>query len=221
MNQYKKVNKLIKIISRLFIINVCVLVLSCATFREGGIQSFDGKILKHELLPKKKIALIIQGQLIDNGIEVPEKYIQKYYTKYWIESSEEAYKVQRIFSSVYVVKDRDKKPIDADFISQVNIRVEKNYNSGLGLINFLTLTLVPYKESIKITVVTSIYDKSDKLLKAYKRSEGVTIWNQLLMIFVVPFTKMHELRDEGAVYSEIYYDANMDIIRQAHEDEIF
>ncbi len=34
------------------------------------------------------------------------------------------------------------------------------------------------------------------------------------MIFVAPFTGMHELRDEGAVYSEIYYDPSMDIIRR-------
>lgn len=203
------------------VLAISLFFISCATFREGKIPSYSGIVSGHSSFSKGKIALIIHGQLIDNGTEVPAKYIKNQYVKYWVQATEKAYKDQHILYTIYSAENKEIQPIDTGLISEVNIIVEKDYNLVLGFLSFLTLTFVPLRESFIINISTTIHDKSGTILKTYKRSEEVVTWNQLFMIFVMPFTGMHEFRDEGDVFSEIYYDANVDIIKEACRDGVY
>ncbi len=130
-----------------------------------------------------------------------------------IDSTEDAYIKSGLFSSVRVVEPNSgSKRFKADFISEVII--DSSYDVSCSSCCTLgSLYVIPSKGKKSIFNITTIKDRKGGFIKTYKNSGSYTVWHGIVFIPLNPFFKLHDELDK-----EIYFDTNLDILRQLYED---
>ena len=187
------------------ILFICISLVSCASYRKGLIQRYEGGEFRHHLARVCNVDLIVNGTVLDNNIEVQQKYLSFLYERHWIDAIVRAFEDQSIFNPVNIKRGRLGTTSTSNLSFDIFICIDKKYSRIMGLLNVLSLSIAPFQESFTIYITVSIFDKTGKIINRYNQFESVTIWNHFLMVFLMPFTEMNELRDEGAIFSEIYY----------------
>jgi hypothetical protein len=176
----------------------------CAAFREGNIPRYpsvpEAGIAKH-----KSISVKVYGAVILND-QIYRSHPKA--MKTWRQQTITAYEKSGYFSEVK--EDTGK----ADLYSEVVIVDKGNPNAFFAFITGLTLYLMPSKATDEFTVKTTITDGDGDILGAFEKRETVTLWQQLIMIFAMPFNW------PSSVAKEALYDLSRATIQDAHAEGI-
>lgn len=172
----------------------------CASFRAGNVPHFSS-LPPTARVERKSISLKVYGAVILNG-----KIYQCHPTamKKWRKQTIRAYEDSGLFSEV------KEDANELDLYAEVVIVDRGDTNAFLAFITGLTLYLIPSKATDEFTLKTTIKDKDGNILGAYEKSETVTLWQHLLLVFALPFNW------PASVAKEALYDLNCATIKEAN-----
>jgi hypothetical protein len=74
-----------------------------------------------------------------------------------------------------------------DVQANIKIKSEGKGNGNRALLSYFTLFLVPSSSQTTYTVTTEFLDRDNELLGSIRRSDTVVKWQQLFMLFAMPF----------------------------------
>jgi hypothetical protein len=175
--------------SRLIIVLLCAcpfLQSGCAAFRTGQLE----EIRSWPLLPntdKKSIAVLVNGKVIlGDALKEASQAVMKHWTEYTIK----AYRESGLFSSVTAVSPGETDSQGADLRAEVDV-LEKGRDSEVvsfiwGFISGYTMTIIPANARGDYILETVIKDRNGQTLGSIKKSEGVSFWIQLFLVFLMP-----------------------------------
>ncbi len=219
-------NRITKII---FLLTFLILqFFSCVSFREGTVKEYNEFPVNNK---HKSVNILLTGNYIVDGTEKlyhESDMIKKDYDEVWVNSTKNAYEKCGIFLQVnlkFISEPFSGNEMKND--SDVSIEINIKNSEDLSRFGFVCYTLfvcsagiIPayYDEKIELTAV--IKTKNYNEINKYYRSETIQTVYHLSMIFVMPFTDLNELRGNPFKYEKVYYDMNMDIIKQAYDEGI-
>lgn len=177
----------------------------CASFRADQlppITSWPPELTEN----KKTISLIIAGEALMKGKhqEVNINMLSK-----WCEHTVKAYQDSGLFSSVST------GIIDSDIRAEIRIIDQGEGSAGLAFLSGFTFFIIPAYAYDQLSVITTLTDKDGNILGQYSKSEKVTFWMHLFLIFVMPFNSPF------SVAGEVLYDLNRATINEAHQNAQF
>lgn len=93
-----------------------------------------------------------------------------------------------------------------DFTVEIHLLEESSFKQQAfsGLINLVSLTLIPMPYTWDYTMTAHLYDQKGKLLKSYERKATLDNWVEALLIFAYPFYPIEGKREE--IYSGFLHD---------------
>ena len=180
------------------------LVSGCAAYRAGNLPQISSWP-PESVNDKKSISIVVSGEAILGGKHqaAPSTYI-----KISQEPTAKAYRNAGLFSDVKVGF------AETDLRAEVKIVHQGETNLGLGFLSGLTLFLIPSKTTDEFVVKTTIKDSEGDTIGTFEKSETITMWQQLFLIFATPFNF------PGSVVKETLYDLNRAIINEAHSQGV-
>jgi hypothetical protein len=178
----------------------------CASFRIGHLEPPAEWPPKSADAGKKSIALLVSGKLNINGKEqlMPTAVLHKWQKRIAI-----AYKDSGLFSEVRFGL------VEADYKADVTILDRGEFIQAMALLSGLTLTLIPGKAYDEYVVQTTVRDREGKTVGVFEKTDGMSRWFQLFLIFAMPFST------PSSVFDEVAYDIHRAIISKAHARGIF
>jgi hypothetical protein len=177
----------------------------CAAFREGNVPRVKGPS-RGAMEGQRTISLEVQGAVILSG-KIYQTHPKT--MKDWRKQTVKAYEDSGMFLEVTDGAD------DADFHAEVMIVDRGKPNAFLAFITGLTLYVIPSKATDEFTVKTTISDRDGKTVGTFEKSETVSLWQQLFLVFAMPFNW------PSSVAKEALYDLNRATISDAHAHGIF
>ena len=100
----------------------------------------------------------------------------------------------------------------ADITAEVALSgLEPRTNGFLRLLNGVTLTLIPDRIAYSPTMTTIFRDQQGTVIGTVQKSEDVSLWMELFLLFGMPFVD-----GPGAKIESVYYDLHRATISQAH-----
>jgi hypothetical protein len=173
----------------------------CASFRIGHLEPPTEWPPKSADAGKKSIALLVSGTLNINGKEqvMPTAVLHKWQKRIAI-----AYKDSGLFSEVRFGL------VEADYKADVAILDRGEFIQAMALLSGLTLTLIPDKAYDEFVVQTTVRDREGKTVGVFEKTDGMSSWIQLFLIFAMPFNT------PSSVFDEVAYDIHRAIISEAH-----
>ena len=87
-------------------------------------------------------------------------------------------------------------------------------NIGLGVLSFLTLTVIPCTGTDEFNIKTTLNDSQGNTLGSFEKTETINTWIQLLLIFFTPFNGSNSI-------SQTLYDLNCATINEANEKAFY
>lgn len=191
-----------------FLCVALVLVTSygCASFRIGHLEPPAEWPPKSADAGKKSIALLVSGKLNINGKEqvMPTDVLHKWQKRIAI-----AYKDSGLFSEVRFGL------VEADYKADVTILDRGEFIQAMTLLSGLTLTLIPGKAYDEFVVQTTVRDREGKTVGVFEKTDGMSTWFQLFLVFAMPFNT------PSSVFDEVAYDIHRTIISKALARGIF
>ena len=185
-----------------FLVSVGTLSLlsGCASFREGNVPRAQ-PASQRAVTEGKTISVKVYGAVILSGdiYQANPETLKK-----WRRQTIKAYEDHDIFSVVRGDAG------ESDLHAEVMIIDRGDPNRFLAFITGLTLYIIPSKVTHEITVKTTIKDGDGNTLGNFEKSETITLWQQLLMIFAMPFNLPE------SVNREALYDLNRATLKEAH-----
>lgn len=184
---------------------VALLFSGCASFRSGNLPAIT-QWPPENAVKGKSISVIVSGESSING---KEQEVNSLFIKNWSEQVTRAYQDSGLFTEV--------KPglSDTDLKAEVRIIDRGEANLGLAFLTGLTLYLIPSSATDEITIKTSIKNKDGDTLGTFEKSETITMWQQLFLIFAMPGNF------PLSVTKETLYDVNRATITEAHSKGSF
>jgi len=101
---------------------------------------------------------------------------------------------------------------DSDLKAEIEIIDSTRRNVGLAILTGLTLYLVPSIGTDELTVRTTLKDRGGNTLGTCEKSETITTWVQVLLVFATPF------HHPGSVYEETLRDLNRSTIMELRSE---
>jgi hypothetical protein len=89
--------------------------------------------------------------------------------------------------------------------------LEARTNGFMRLLNGMTLTLIPDKIEYTPTVTAVFKDRQGNTISTFKKSEDISIWVELFLVFAMPFVD-----GPNTVAESVFYDLHRAIINEAH-----
>jgi len=178
---------------------------NCALFREG-LQAPKSGTIEVTKPASKTLSINVSGIVVENGGN-PQS-MQSMFLKPWQDVSLEEGKASSLFTSVVSGEPK------SDFILDLEVREDSSANIALALVTGLTLYLFPSSASAEITL-KGTFKKAGKEVGTVIRKEKVTFWQQILLIFVLPF------KFPGNVMNDIRHDMVFDIYKEANQKAFF
>jgi hypothetical protein len=90
--------------------------------------------------------------------------------------------------------------------------LEPRTNGFLRIFNGISLTLIPDRIAYSPTMTTTFRDQEGKVIATIQKSEDVSLWIELFLLFGMPFVD-----GPGRKIESVYYDLHRATISQAHE----
>ena len=189
---------------RWMIVRVVVLIVAVVGVNSGCIMYREGHLPLITQWPpdvkqtKPTISLIVTGQSIlnDSAKEAPQRFLER-----WRNDTVRAYQESGLFSEVRQTTD------DSDFRAEISILDKGEYSPVMSFITGFTMFLIPSTASGTMTVTTALKDRNGTILGSFKKSESVTMWMELFLVFAMPFRSLDQLP---------IYDLNRATILEAH-----
>jgi len=101
---------------------------------------------------------------------------------------------------------------DADITAEVVLSgLEPRTNGFLRVLNGMTLTLIPDRIAYSPTMTTTFRDQQGTVIGTVKKSEDVSLWMELFLLFGMPFVD-----GPNAKIESVYYDLHRATISQAY-----
>jgi len=176
------------------------LFVGCASFREGNVPRAQSSS-RRKGVEGKSISVQVYGAVILNG-DIYQAHPETW--EDWSRYTINAYEDSAMFSTVRESGDK------ADLEAEVVVVDRGDPNRLFARITGLTLYIIPSKVTHEITVKTTIRDGDGNTLGAFEKSETVTLWQQLLLVFAMPFNLPESVNREAV------YDLNHATIKEAH-----
>lgn len=152
----------------------------CAVFREGLQEERKGPIqIKSAQEVKPIVYGSFNGKVSLNG-DSPAQMNQGQINN-WAGALGNILNGSKLFSSLA------KDPKESDYIVEMNLLETSNYNKGLALLTGLTLYLFPSSGNTHFVLKTTFKNKKGDVLGEVEKQEKFTLWQQVLLIFVMPF----------------------------------
>jgi hypothetical protein len=82
--------------------------------------------------------------------------------------------------------------VDSDVYVYASVRNEETGNTGSAILTGITLFLIPTTVDNRLVMETVYKDRDGKVLGRVEKSETVTTWMQLLLVFALPFNQSAE-----------------------------
>lgn len=148
----------------------------CALFREGGPPPVETWPLAPAAAPVAA-SLRVTGELTVNGSPGdPSMFLPK-----WREVIAEECRGSGLFASVM------ENDGEADRRIEVHVVDRGEGSIAMAFITGLTLYIVPSTATDEITLRTVVKDRSGATLASYEKRETSVLWQELLLIFAMPF----------------------------------
>ena len=201
----------------------------CALIRVGKLQQIPSENLETTCsLPKINTMIGFGPSSLSKSVDVPARRpsisivvtakninVDRPLVNLGIQrkSTIKAYAESGAFSSV--------KPENAD----TDLRAEVHFlcegpeetivSYALAFVSGFTMTLIPIKVLNEYVVTTLLKDRHGNVLGSFKKSETISQWIQLFLIFMMPFNRPF------SVPEETFYDLNRATIHEAHSKCLF
>ena len=175
----------------------------CAQFREGNLPPISSWPPESRA-EKKSISIIVSGEAIVNGVEheANSNMVEK-----WRAQTVKAYRDSALFSEVHAGFK------ESDLQAQVKIVDQGEFSIGMAILTGLTLYLIPNSATDEVIVKTTFKDHEGKTLGSFTKSEALTFWQQLFLIFAMPF------HSPATVTEETLYDLSRATIIEANSQD--
>jgi hypothetical protein len=154
----------------------------------------------------RSVSLMLSGESTVND---KEHEVSAQFLKTWKESTTKAYEDSQLFASVI--------PEAAATDRRVEIKVmdRGTYSAGLSVLTGFTLFLIPSKSTDEVTVSTTVKDRDGAVLGTYSKTETLTMWQQLFLVFAMP------VKSPSSVTKSTIYDLSRATIAEAHAAGVF
>ena len=193
-----------------YAISIMVFVLlsffcGCASFRAGNLPPVS-QWPPQPTMKGKSVSIVVSGEAILNG---KEQEVSANFIEIWREPTVKAYHESGLFSEVKTGL------TETDLRAEVKIVDRGKVNLGSAFLTGLTLYLIPSNGTDELVVKTTIKDGEGKTLGTFEKSETITLYQQLFLIFAMPFNF------PGSVVKKTLYDLNRATIIEAHSKGCF
>jgi hypothetical protein len=188
------------LITAVIITIIALLSSGCASFRDSNLPPVS-QWPPLNAAKGKSICIIVSGESTFNGKEQEVTFKLR---NFWRDQVAKAYEDSGLFSEVKTYMS------DTDLKAEIKIIDHNERNIGSAILTGLTLYLMPSKGTDELIVKTTIKNKVGNTLGVYEKSERVTTWLQLFLIFAMPFNF------PGPVYEETLCDLNRSTIVELH-----
>lgn len=155
---------------------------------------------------RKSIDIILSGKTSSDGKEqdVPPQFIEK-----WRAQAAKAYSDSGNFSRVTTGSG------DSDLRAEISVLDRGEGSQVLAFISGFTMGIIPATGSDEMIFRTTFKDREGKSLGTFEKSEKLTLWIQLFLVFAMPFNS------PGAVSEQVLYDINRATILEARGKSVF
>jgi hypothetical protein len=178
----------------------------------GGCASFRAAPRDSERLPisgvawKPSVSVVIGGEGVLDGKkrDLPVKALE-----HFRDLTKRAYEESGRFSEVRIGLD------ESDIRAEVQVINRGVANRGLAFLSGLTLLVLPAKAVDSFTVETRFASRDGNDLGHFERSEDVTTWFELILIFATPFAW------PNSVIGDVLVDLNHGILDEAAARGVF
>lgn len=183
----------------------------CAAFRGDKLPEVQGWPPVSQS-GKKSLQVSVGGSVSSNGKQIQD--VSKVLSG-WTTQTLKAYEESGLFSSASTSAMQE-----SDLKIDVKVHYKSEYNEKLGMLLGLSFGLaalvIPQKSSGDYLLRTTIHDREGKEVAFIEKSESVSTWIQLFLLFAMPF------RDgPGTVEKNVLYDLNRASILEAHGKGLF
>ncbi|BDA77646.1 hypothetical protein LPTSP3_g05760 [Leptospira kobayashii] len=182
-------------------ISILVSVLtSCAMFREGLQEPKSGTI-EVAKPASKSLGINTVGKWVHNNGN--SELMQAQFLKYWEEAAIKEGKGSLLFTSVEAQLPK------SDYTLDLEVLEIGDPNIPMALLTGLTLYVIPSYVSIEWKVIGT-FKKAGKVIGVIEKKEKLTLWQQIFLIFVMPFkfpvSVANETRQD--LFFAVYKEAN-------------
>ena len=151
--------------------------------------------------PSRSVSVVVA---VDSAVNGKATDAQPAYIDVCREQTLRAYRDSGLFSQV------SSGSAVADRRAEVRISDRGEVSTVMAFITGLTLFLVPSSASVELTVSLTVKDQNGRSVGTFVKSEDLTMWQHLTMLFVMPFNSPRSVQDETL------YDLNRAAIVDAH-----
>lgn len=185
---------------------VLILLPSCASFRGNRLEPISSWPPAAGA-PKKTISIITKGFASVNGGATAVVWPE--ILEDWNEIVVKAYTDSGLFSQVVSGEGQ------TDLQAEIEILDQGKGNVVMALLTGLTLFIFPSSATDTFTIKTAIKDKNGNVLGSFEKKDSVVLWQQVLLVFVMPF------KFPVSVVDQTLTDINRATIHEAYAQGIF
>jgi hypothetical protein len=178
--------------------------MGCASFRAGAPSAEGPPVSSVDWKPSVSVVVGGEGRIGGKERDLPPKALELFR-----ELTKRAYEESERFSEVRIGLD------ESDVRAEVEIINRGIANQGLAFLSGFTLLLLPAKATDSFTVETRFTGRDGNELGRFERSEAVTTWFQLFLIFATPFAW------PSTVVSDVIVDLNRAVLGDAAANRVF
>lgn len=150
----------------------------CALFRAGELPPVTDWPPQPSKVGDNSISLVVTGNLKFNG---KDRDVSSAMIENWSERAEKEYRHSNLFSDVKIGL------AETDIRANIHITDDGKGSMALAFLTGLTLYLLPSKASDRLTVETTFTNARGDVLGKLTKTETLTLWQQIVLIFVLPF----------------------------------
>lgn len=188
------------------ILSLLLILVSCAGWRLEETERVGKYPSDVEVVEKIKLNFVVEKfDHFYNG-ELKESSLSQTKKLEMIEDIKMAY----LDSGLFILE--EKSP---ELTVKINIKSEGSGSMNRAILTYATFFLVPSSSETKYTVESKFIDRDGDLLGSIEKSDTVVKWQQLFMIFAMPFKYPH------FALSDTLVDLNRSTIVQAFRDGYF
>ncbi len=182
-----------------YILILVSVLTNCAMFREG-LQAPKSGTIEVAKPASKTLGINTSGKWVRGNVDAP---VPAGVLKYWEDVAVKEAKDSLLFTSAVA---QDPK---ADYILDLEVTENSDPNMLMAVLTGLTLYVFPSYVSAEFNI-KGTFKKAGKVLGTIEKKEKVTMWQQIFLIFVMPFKFPLSVMDETRqdILFDIYKEAN-------------
>lgn len=178
-----------------------VFLAGCASFRGNNLEPI-ANWPPAAGAKKKSISVVTKGFSSLNGGETKVALPQT--IDIWNNNAVKAYTDSALFSQVMNGTGQ------TDLQAEIEVMDKGEGSMAMAVLTGLTLYVIPSTATDTFTLKTTIRDSRGRVLGQYEKTESVILWQQLFLIFAMPF------KFPVSVVNQTLYDINRATINAAH-----